>query len=307
MLLTLSGNEKAGKTTLARRIVDSRPKGLHVVHASLRWFEGYKPSIYVGLLELATRADTLVILDRSWAEGPFYDDLLGRPRAWDPVEGEWCLSLPASAFGVLAVLPNQLAERDETDWPIDPHVESEAWRSFAEFRPWWQVWERPPDPKDVVAYVREQFAKRVAEPPVYSGSRRPRILLVGQERNVGSRDPMAWAPLSTRLTRRLAHEIPPDVWPHLGLTNAVDIVNHKDLGRLAAHHVELIVVLGQQAAEILASAGYHYDLVMPHPAAVYRWGRYQAELNGQYRPMAEAMLQAVEGPKMEETADVKTY
>lgn len=295
MLLVITGNEKAGKSTLARRIDESRPQGLHVVHAHFRWWEGFSPQVYARTIELATRPDVLVVMDRCWADEPHYNRLLGRRQTWSELEGEWCFGMAARAFGAMFVLPNQLVSRDESDYTIDPEVESAAWRSFAEFRPWWTVFEVPPEPEQAVSAARWAYNHRGGLPPVYSGAAEPKIVLVGQERNVDSKDPMAWAPLSTRTTRQLSHVVPVDAWPHLGLTNAADLADDAYL-RTVVKEAELVVALGAKTAQVMADNDMPYSLVVPHPSAVYRWGRYQGREDEVYGQMVQDMLRVVEGP-----------
>lgn len=150
MIYIFDGPEKAGKTTLIKNLKKSiecqtPERKVHVV----KWGKispddrVYSNPINQALIQMTEDKNVDFIWDRSWASEAVYGYALGRDRRlsdnWRL--GEFLHSRPVSTNGLLfMVLPvhkqSLVDRRDETDLPIDPHVEFNYFKTYAETFHW---------------------------------------------------------------------------------------------------------------------------------------------------------------------------
>lgn len=273
MFILLTGPEKAGKTTLAAKLLAAECR-LHVVHARMRRPGEVDGREYLHLVKLGACSRALVVVDRGWPDEFVYTRLLGRrslmpSAAWN----EWCLGEPARQVGVTAlVLPTErLAPLDDSDFQLSWEVESTAFREYALRNRYLVVDPRDPGAVDLVlSRARERELDPVAQLlPAYCGSPLPQVVLVGEARNERSRYPLAWAPMTTPTFAPLAEAL---AGLQVGRTNAADL--QLSLVAQLVRDAPVVVALGRTAREAVRWVGRDAVVTAPHPAAVTRWGRY---------------------------------
>lgn len=293
MLLAVDGPEKAGKTTFIQHVIDewTRPHGWHVVHVRCRRPKPFAADAYLDMLKLATRADTLVILDRTWASEVVYTRLLDRETAgYAPLtaeEAEWQLGRAVPQLGAAVMLfdaPARLAaRRDGTDLAVDPLEEHAAFVEYGRTHGW--MLEDAGQWADVEGR-RQRLAARVMlrviarshdlwtapDPHVLAGSGRGGVVVMGQEHGPWKSAPkLSWLPLCGYGTRWLQEVVPPPYHDFLW-TNA-DAYRQDQRVREAVHDCAVAVALGKVAARDLRELGFPGEVVeAPHPAAARRWG-----------------------------------
>lgn len=150
MFYVFDGPEKAGKTTLINNLKESielqaPERKVEIV----KWGKispddrVYSNPILQALTQMTEDKNVDFIWDRSWASEAVYGYGLGRDRRlsnnWKL--GEFLHSRPVSTNGLLfIVLPlykqSLINRRDETDLPIDPNVEFDFFKTYAETFRW---------------------------------------------------------------------------------------------------------------------------------------------------------------------------
>lgn len=276
-IVVLTGPEKAGKTTLALKILE-RETRLHVVYAKFR-----RPGLvdgreYAEVVKLAANPRVLVVVDRGWPDEHVYTSLTGRPSLLaDPAWSEWCLGEPARQLGVTAlVLPGRrLAPLDPSDFQFEWDAEAQAFRDYCRPYPYLTVDPTLDGTADFVLSKAKAAASASPAPVTeYCGPPSPVVVVVGEARNERSRSPLAFAPMTTPAFVPVARAL-------LGLGVAVGRTNADNLrDRLIAQltrNAPVVVALGRRAAEAVRAIGRDSFVELHHPSAVARWGKYREE------------------------------
>lgn len=281
MIVLITGPEKTGKTTAALELVKrSRELQLHAVYATLRRYEKLDPSVYTDLVKLGCRTDTLVVMDRGWPDEFVYGNLLNRPQAFDNSWAEWCLGSVVRMVGGLYVFcpPHRLAELDDTDLQVHYAAESAVFRAYGEKWGYEIVDSSHGDPLGpILANVKARRwhmeTSKGMFPPYYVGPVWPKVVFIGQERNENTKEPMAWAPMTTYPTFRRVSTRYHEFYNHLGRTNARDLKDKDICAAVLA--ADVVVAMGKKAQAAVAEIGYRGHLIETyHPSAVFRWGRF---------------------------------
>lgn len=272
MLLVVDGPEKAGKSTLIRRI-EQRSKTwgwTHTAVVHLRY--PLDPKILVKAFDLATRDDLLVVLDRSWASDVVYGRLVRghKPPTVPEWWYAWAADLPAMTLGARVVVlpPCRLATLEDDDHPVPWETERDAFLGYATKWGWTVVDPlRPTVVQDVGEAVLTAFHAG-ERAPKWSGDRCPSLVWVGEARNPRSRDVLAWGPLTSRFWRKEVEQRLDEVlsaWPAVAATNLADVQDPKALFRCAT----TVVAYGTEAWKVLGPMGAQ---ARPHPSYKHRWG-----------------------------------
>lgn len=222
MIIILDGPEKAGKSTIAKAIIDTYGGRIrhwgHVEPDDRRYAEP--------LAEDCASGDT-VVWDRSWAAEHVYGRLLNRDRrlAHDPWLGEWLYGRAVMAIGIRVMVlgpsvESAVALRDSTDLPVDPREERMAFFNYAQHFGWMSLMQLHTADglvraartiRDAAAENIENASRdlgRLAYPPGYAGPNVPSIIFVGDERNEAEKFPGAWLPFTTPSTIAFARMVP---------------------------------------------------------------------------------------------------
>jgi hypothetical protein len=275
MIIVIDGPEKAGKSTIIRAIQKLRPDA-----KVRRWGPVASDTEYLEPLKADTRSTlSLSVWDRSWASEHVYSKLLARGRRLDDGWlGEWLYGRAVRTMGAAFMVVGPNVEtitrgRDATDLPVDPAVERDAfWEYGGKYG--WHVVLNPHTPEaaeELAAMMVERAETRAiaagilgVHPPTYCGPVDAKVVVVGQERNEGSKFPGAWLPFSTSLTIEMARAMPRAL--AYGWTNALDCPPQ------ALRHAKVVVACGKRAE---AWATYHvgFSRVLPvaHPAYAFRF------------------------------------
>jgi hypothetical protein len=122
--------------------------------------------------------------------------------------------------------------------------------------------------------VRASFLQ---EFPQYIGAIRPRVLLIGDHRNVteefGDETILPFMPVNGNSGEFLLSALPEDLWQHVGMVNANEI-EPSELTRLyKALGSPMIAALGRSAERIILKTTLHVDdyATIPHPQYVRRF------------------------------------
>ena len=277
MIVLLSGPEKVGKTTLAREIVrQSRALGVHAIHGGMRRPEPFSVDGFLEMVKLGCRTDMLVVMDRGWPDEVAYTKLLQRAS---PIKSErwveWCLGdvMRTCGTGYMLVPGARREELDDSDIKVDYQAEREEFVRYGEA--WGYEIVNDWSPEQLAGQIIQgQVAdKRFMEtnpgllPPEYVGHPAPDILLVGEDRNENSRDPGAWAAMTSRYFRQVAALLPGD----MARTNA-DCLQVPAI-RNVAMGTKRVVALGAAAGAALRDIDKMDFVELRHPSYVYRWNK----------------------------------
>lgn len=293
MLLALTGAEKTGKTSLARSVAEaSRRYKWHVVHLGARRPDPLDLTLYLDCLKMACRTDTLVIMDRGWADEPVYSQLLGKTATATAPALEWNLgrAVPSLGVGLLVTAADwkaAQARRDDTDYPIlaadeiyrfEEYAQRWGWQTTASdvwsmvdgvdsFDDW--VYSKTEEVIEELAARRETMLKGLLPPVVAGAIEAPRLAVVGEARNEwpAKPRPLAWLPFTG--PTEWVREFCPTPWNETLWTNAKDAEANPDLRRLL-NETPRVLAMGNRAAELMR--GHPGLTTMPHPSAIRRWG-----------------------------------
>jgi hypothetical protein len=285
-MITISGPEKAGKTTLVaevkRQLLESGepvfsrhwPKPV----SDLEFLEGLK----VDMEKVA--AGEWVLWDRSWICEHVYSKLLHRDGRFgqDPWLAQWLYGRAVDTVGVQAVLLPTVVEqlskrRDETDHPVDPIDEYGAYFQYARDFHIERLYNmyRSEDVRMNAGFLIQK-ARWVCDmvtalPPTYAGPPHAATVVVGEVRNEKSALPGSWLPFTSPMTTQFARMLGADAF-RLGWTNAAEInpVALRKEGRT-------FITCGEKAttfARFYVNAKSVLDV--PHPSYLFRWGRAKA-------------------------------
>jgi len=130
---------------------------------------------------------------------------------------------------------------------------------------------------DVAEAMSEIVKPILTKYPMYIGSPTPKVLLVGDKRNIleeyGEETKLPFMPVDSNSGDFLLSAIPTELWPKCGIVNAADI----DIDDLSSLWEDLgsprVVALGRNAEKGIIAAGIpfsEYD-VLPHPQHVRRF------------------------------------
>lgn len=296
-ILVVDGPEKAGKTTLIHAVAQEWCSRMGKGSEAWRKHWGpvqtdveYKAKLEQNVTELGPQK--LIIWDRSWASESVYGLLLERPGrrlADDPWLGEWLYGRAVQAIGLRVMLTADswelAARRDETDLPVSPQVEAQAFIRHGSNYGWAYLKNTYTDAnlqenaRTIVNVLISQLLVERAAPPIYCGPADAKIVVVGEGRNEGSQFPGAWLPLTTPLTTLLGRSLGDRAF-QLGWTNAHDIPP----GTLRS--AQVLVALGEDAQQFCQLyVGHNRVVGLPHPAWLYRYGRAKEQI-----PVVEAKL-----------------
>jgi hypothetical protein len=263
-------------------------------------------STYADALRVDNLHPGLVIWDRSWASEAVYGRLLGRPRrlAEDPWLGEWLYGRGVSLKVILGGPHPEVSLLDRTpdDLPVHPRQEKEAFLQYA--RDWgWTILgstegERLPL-QTLVTLVRlriEEATRDERNLAVWCGPRSSPVVFVGERGSNWDSLPGGWLPFSSKYTTNYGRILGRTA-TLCGWTNAWD--NQRPI----FDEARLVVACGDVAQHwaegVIAKSGPGRTRVekVPHPAALYRWGRYhdligpiEVHIRGlvqQYLPLGE--------------------
>jgi hypothetical protein len=122
--------------------------------------------------------------------------------------------------------------------------------------------------------------------PQYIGSPQPKVLLIGDQRNIteeyGEETILPFMPVNSNSGDFLLAALPDDLWKHVGIVNGNEIEPHN----LVSLHRELgsppIAALGKLAERALLKTTIHVDdyTVLRHPQFVKRFRHSEQELYG---------------------------
>jgi gluconate kinase len=138
------------------------------------------------------------------------------------------------------------------------------------------------------AIETEKRAQSLEIFPHYIGGPRPKILLIGDERNIvkkyGEETTLPFMPVDGNSAEYLLTALPDDLWHQVGIININDGDNKYSFNALWNQlGFPKIVVLGRLAEKTLASIPIHenYYTVLPHPQYVRRFFNKTKEEYGQ--------------------------
>lgn len=316
-MIFLEGCEKSGKSTTADALVEAYGGG-RVHHFGLPNppYEPFDLLFQRGLEDdLKITDDGLIVWDRGWMSDYVYSSLLYRPNRLgrDPWLGEWLYGRAQQTLGIRVVLlgpdyPTIRSKRTGDDQPVDPSQERDLFR-WTGHRFNWHVIENAHTPESAAVLTGRLIAIHdihrsitapggpgvTARPPDYVGPPVPRVLVVGQARNVKN----GWAPFSSPLTSRYGRALG-DMAFRVGWTNVGD-VNPDELPQCVA-----VIACGAAAQNWTRNwAGSRAVLNIPHPAYLYRWASASGDISSVERDLCEFVSQHVpgRGPRLEMSWD----
>lgn len=286
MIVVLDGPEKAGKSTLAKKLVELSPWRARV----RRWgpVEGKDRLYLYALQEDSTKVDELVVWDRSFASEAVYCNILPREGRLgeDPFAGEWDYGRLLQSMGARRMVLGPNVEtlrrlRDGTDHKVCPATERRMFFRYSQTYRWKYVINAHTDAavtkiaEEVLGEVRgvlgnvEKFG---TYPPLYAGPQDPRVLVLGEPKlRRGSRRRDSWAPFGSRLTRQLGYELGVEAlrygWSNIGWCDPSFI-----------RKVPIIVACGRNVEDWLLANVFnpseYSKQVIPtyHPAWLFRYG-----------------------------------
>lgn len=284
-MVLLEGPEKAGKTTLAKALMQKFTDNMHTailrhwgpVSTWLEYFEGFRQPLLDGRFSDID----FIIWDRGWPSESVYANLLRRDRALsrDPFLAEWCIGR-GFQYQLFCLGPDArtlMERRTADDLPVDPAEERATYDEYRQmFSHQYITSARTGEMAPYLAIVlMELRAKQVSTPhrlPQYCGPTDARVVYVGEARNEDNPVPGGWLPFSSHYTTQFGRTIGP-AGLSMGWTNAADDPTY------ILDHAKLVVTMGDKAKEWLRANCTAVDTVhLKHPNYVYRWKRYQAEL-----------------------------
>ena len=171
------------------------------------------------------------------------------------------------------------------------HIASEQSRLSGKIQPEADSIEFVPQlAKDIVdnAALVEEQSKFLELFPYYIGPTRPKVLLVGDERNIvkryGEETTLPFMPVDGNSAEYLLTALPDDLWMQVGIININDGDNKLSFNALwNALGFPKIAVLGRLAEKTLSKIPVHEDYytVLPHPQYVRRFFNKTKEEYGQ--------------------------
>jgi hypothetical protein len=289
VIIVVDGPEKAGKTTFIANLsanvqLNGRPTRV-VKWGKLDDGRWAIDSVYAAGLVEAAAWNGLTVWDRSWASEAVYGRLLNRERrlAADPWLGEWLYGRGVDLKLMLLGDPDpQVMRGDRTpdDLPVDVVDEKRAFSEYGR-RFGWQVHPENRTIAGTTRLVREVMVainrykwEGVFNPDLACGPNAAPwmgpidVAVVGEKGSLRESIPGGWLPFSTRLTEKYGRALGDDalrcVW-----TNAADNQVH------VLYRARYVVACGQVAVDWVRQYRTSNDtlLYVPHPAALYRWGR----------------------------------
>jgi hypothetical protein len=271
MIIVVDGPEKAGKSTLIEALAGE-------LKADVRRWGPVDPDdrVYLEPLKHDCWSDDWTIWDRSWASEHVYSYLLRRNRrlGCDPWMGEWLYGRAVSTVGIkIILLPNAwselLSRRDETDLPVDPMLEWQAFSDYAARYNWILLANGYTNSSllnnvERVISMANNFGRVPARPPFYAGPSGAEVVVVGEARskNFKSAFPGSWLPFTSPLTSELGRRIGRQAL-NFGWTNVGDVP-------LSILDGRLVIACGERAAEWLGGSKIP-RICIPHPAWMYRY------------------------------------
>jgi thymidylate kinase len=301
VLIILEGPDGAGKSTLAREIVDilqrddkkvellhAGPLGEHPLDAYELPLAHYRPG-----------RDSHIVCDRWHLGEAVYPRVFERPTLWDPaVAGHIDMFLEARGALVIVLNPRweELRTRvairgDDLIDPIQLEYISTCYRRLPR-RFVSRTYEKFVSPREIIA-TAQQFDETVMALnafETYAGPLNPQVLLLGDQREPLARSKRpglpAFVPFRTTSGHYLLKHvlcdfetINPVLCPRLGIANACDADDPVALWRVLGH--PKIVTLGERAHKKLVSLGLEHGAA-PHPQFVrrfyFKYGRSYASL-----------------------------
>lgn len=296
-VLVISGPEKAGKTTLISVIRDQ-------TGARVRpWQRIDDGTEFLTALKEDVADPGLVVWDRSWACENVYSDLMRRDnRVGSGWLAEWYMGRAVQAKGLRVIWTGPTWERLQErrtpdDLPVPPRFEQLAYLEYGHEWGWRTVdlrYCQRHEEIDVAGWARAFVTcaemQSPIPPPLYAGPWPPPVLVLGDRRNERSTGPYTWLPFSTRTTTQFARCFGNDAFM-CGWGNVEDFPWHRFAHLMSLGRTALVVACGKTAAETCAEwlkqAPTNIQLLcVPHPSALYRWGRYRSEI-----PVVEKRVQ----------------
>lgn len=301
MLVVVSGPEKAGKTTFCRYLEREHgflyrkwgpiPESVDIPHPIGRFRAAGRTLTVPGdWLYLKALQEDLpgilehghhVVWDRGWPCESVYSVALKRGRRLDDAWlGEWYYGRALRTIGQGIILLGPSADalfrgRTPEDLPVEPSLERALYEQYGVMNGWLTLTNRhEPGQVEGLAELVVKKGRTLphyprAVPPYYVGPPTPRVVFVSEVRNPN--DPM-WLPFSTPMATRYGEVLGPDAL-HCGWTNVEDLDRAAEVLRDAT----LVVACGEVAYRSAKPIKGPYVLSVPHPSALYRWGKYRRE------------------------------
>jgi len=208
-IIVIDGCEKAGKSTVIKALVSRLEK--EGIKTYVRNWGLINPDdrVYAHpLYEDTTTIDSVTIWDRSWASEYVYSTLLPRNRRLreDAWLGEWLhgRATQANGYRIMLLGPDVATLtklRDDTDLPVDPRLERDLFRQYANSYGWDMVENK--HSKTAVTKVVNRIMKEYKKlaigplPPYYCGIPNASVIFVSSKR-VKSTIPGGWLPFTNR-------------------------------------------------------------------------------------------------------------
>lgn len=123
--------------------------------------------------------------------------------------------------------------------------------------------------------------------PQYIGAVNPKVLLVGDRRNIteeyGEETILPFMPVNNNSGEYLMSSLPENLWKHVGIVNGQEIGSHELVELHKALGSPPIAALGRGAENAILKTTIHVDdyVVLPHPQYVRRFHNSEKESYGQ--------------------------
>jgi len=216
-VIIVDGPEKAGKTTMIKRLKSILEKGIDV--DIVKWGPiSPDDRVYSDPLQTYSGAeDAIAIWDRGWPSEYVYGNLLNRKRrmSQDPWLGAWLHDRAVQSNGLRVMMlgpsPEKLASlRDRSDIAVDPKLEIQLFKQYA-MKYGWMILEgydhTEEDLKQNVRAIITRYQEIIPSynkaplPPSWAGSQNADVVFVGNEL---SEFPMpgGWLPFTSLLTTK---------------------------------------------------------------------------------------------------------
>jgi hypothetical protein len=309
-VIIVDGIEKGGKSTLILKLQNALEQdGLTPM---VRHWGPVKPDdrVYAAPLEYGFGlSDNVVsIWDRSWASEAVYGALLNRQRrgATNPWLLEWLHGRAVQGNGLkIMVLPLDISKnaklRDDTDLPVTPAAEYEAFYTHAIQFGWNMYWNSYQEywVDETVNLIMEKFSmipRRVLSPRYWThGTRTPRTpeVIIGEARNPRDHETMpgAWLPFTSAKTAAFVQKYFGNRAFEFCWTNADDIARgYIPTSKLNA--TTGIYTFGEKAANLMKTLHIDVKASFGHPSYFARWNTERgraalAKFETQYRAVFE--------------------
>jgi hypothetical protein len=285
MIVILDGPEKAGKSTLANKLLELSPWPARI----RKWgpINGNDRLYLEALQDDAQVRDGLIVWDRSYASEAVYCKLLPRPGRLgeDPFAGEWDYGRISQAMGVRRIVLGPSVEdlrrlRDSTDHKVCPAAERRMFFRYAQTYGW---------PYIINAHTEgavAQFANQILEeaqdlhndlatygayPPYYAGPQRPKVLVLGEPKQAIPPRERSWTPFGSRLTRQLGYAL-----DSAGLRYGWSNITQCPIQLIK--DTPIVVACGKDVQQwlqenVLNPSEYSQKVLpTPHPAWLFRYG-----------------------------------